>query len=165
MKDIELIRESAAMLERYGIPSPDLRALADRMEAQGKREAICWVHAKNGETNISWGSEKPKTVAKLNWFPLFAYPPDAATRIAELEAESARLIREMLVLSVDHEAQLAEYKADAERYRRTRVLGAAINECTPLLRFTNLDVFIDRDIKVNPSRGEFKDAAIAKVKP
>ena len=38
MTDIELIRDAGAMLERYGVPANDLRALADRMESQSKAE-------------------------------------------------------------------------------------------------------------------------------
>lgn len=48
---------------------------------------------------------------------------------------------------------------DARRYRRLRVLGAAPCDTKQLdqgtvLRFTNLDDFVDADIRLHPSRGE-----------
>lgn len=48
---------------------------------------------------------------------------------------------------------------DAKRYRRLRVIGAAPSSSVHLenrtcLRFTNLDAFVDGDIKIHPSRGE-----------
>lgn len=48
---------------------------------------------------------------------------------------------------------------DARRYQRLRVLGCAPSYTTHLqngmvLRFTNLDEFVDSDLKSNPSRGE-----------
>lgn len=48
---------------------------------------------------------------------------------------------------------------DAARYRRLQVLGCAPAYSTSLdsrtvLRFTNLDEFVDLDMKHNPSRGE-----------
>lgn len=48
---------------------------------------------------------------------------------------------------------------DARRYKRLQVLGCAPSTSLLLdkglvLRFSNLDKFIDEDIKVHPSRGE-----------
>lgn len=48
---------------------------------------------------------------------------------------------------------------DAARYRRLRVLGAAVYGSLDLkqqtvARFTNLDDIVDTDIKAHPSRGE-----------
>jgi hypothetical protein len=50
-------------------------------------------------------------------------------------------------------------RLDAQRYRRLRVLGVAPSGSKHLeegnvLRFTNLDEYTDRDIRVMPSRGE-----------
>ena len=62
--------------------------------------------------------------------------------------------------------RVAELEKDAKRYRRIRILGAAVGETKQLaqgtvLRFQSLDGLLDKDISVFPSRGEF-DAAIAK---
>jgi hypothetical protein len=48
---------------------------------------------------------------------------------------------------------------DAARYRRLQILGCAPSGSTELklgllMRFTNLDAFVDADIKAHPSRGE-----------
>lgn len=48
---------------------------------------------------------------------------------------------------------------DARRYRRLQVLGCAPSNSLQLaygtvLRFTNLDTFVDNDLRINPSRGE-----------
>lgn len=50
-----------------------------------------------------------------------------------------------------------EKALDAARYRRLRILGATPSTSQPLtvLRFPNLDDFIDADIKRQVSRGEY----------
>jgi hypothetical protein len=52
---------------------------------------------------------------------------------------------------------------DALRYRRLQILGVAPYGSTELklglvMRFTNLDNFVDADIKAHPSRGEYSTA-------
>lgn len=54
---------------------------------------------------------------------------------------------------------MTQLEQDARRYRRLRVLGAAPFGSPQLvngtvMRFTNLDAFIDADIARQPSRGE-----------
>jgi len=55
---------------------------------------------------------------------------------------------------------------DAARYRRLRILGAAPLGTSQLdhgtvLRFTNLDGFVDNDLMSYPSRGEFREPGAA----
>ena len=47
-----------------------------------------------------------------------------------------------------------EDRRDAERYRRLRILGASPYGRRDLLRFDQLDSFLDEDLRVTPSRGE-----------
>ena len=59
----------------------------------------------------------------------------------------------------DENARLRECELDAKRYRRLQVLGCATSTSKQLengtvLCFTNLDEFVDVDIKAVPSRGE-----------
>ena len=58
-----------------------------------------------------------------------------------------------------------EILRDAMRYRRLRVLGAAVHNTKNLEQgtvscFTNLDEIVDQDIKAVPSRGEAKDGEL-----
>ncbi len=53
---------------------------------------------------------------------------------------------------------------DAARYQRLRILGCAPGytahlERGEVLRFTNLDQFVDADLAIQPSRGEAKSSA------
>lgn len=55
---------------------------------------------------------------------------------------------------------------DALRYRRLQILGVAPAGSTELklglvMRFTNLDAFVDADIKAQPSRGEYSGSTKA----
>ena len=50
-------------------------------------------------------------------------------------------------------------EADARRYRRLQILGCAPDgsrnlDAGTVLRFTNLDAFVDADLHLHPSRGE-----------
>ncbi len=59
----------------------------------------------------------------------------------------------------DEVARLRECELDAKRYRRLQVLGCAPSTSKQLengtvLCFTNLDEFVDVDLKAVPSRGE-----------
>lgn len=61
---------------------------------------------------------------------------------------------------------VSETERDAARYRRLRVLGCAPAYTQHLarndvMRFTNLDAFIDEDIAAHPSRGEAKTDGLA----
>lgn len=57
------------------------------------------------------------------------------------------------------EAELIAIVRDGSRYRRLRILGCAPAETSHLeqglvLRFTNLDEFVDADFVAHPSRGD-----------
>jgi hypothetical protein len=57
------------------------------------------------------------------------------------------------------DTRCAELELDAARYQRLRVLGCAPMDTKQLasgtvMRFTNLDEFVDSDLRVVPSRGE-----------
>lgn len=74
---------------------------------------------------------------------------------ARLELRMSALQSEMHTLRLSHGAQ----ELDALRYRRLRVLGVAPDGTKHLregcvMRFTNLDEFVDHDIRITPSRGE-----------
>ncbi len=64
--------------------------------------------------------------------------------------------------NVLEEAETAKKDSlDARRYRRLRVLGVAPDGSKHLqegnvMRFSNLDEYVDRDIRFMPSRGEAK---------
>lgn len=79
------------------------------------------------------------------------------------QTEQARLLGEcILQLIAEVRALRAEnerLRADAARYQRLRVLGAAVYGTEHLTRglvsrFTNLDEIVDYDIALHPSRGE-----------
>jgi len=60
---------------------------------------------------------------------------------------------------VERSLNMENLQRDAARYWRLRVLGCAPCGSTELatqcvMRFTNLDAFVDADIRINPSRGE-----------
>lgn len=68
--------------------------------------------------------------------------------------------------------ELTEEQIDARRYQRLRILGArpyrdimtdpgSLTDSGLMLRFTNLDEFVDRDIEQVPHRGEVKYPALA----
>lgn len=76
-------------------------------------------------------------------------------KIAELEAEL------QYKAEGEYEMTQDEICLDAKRYQRLRILGCAPMESKELkkglvLRFTNLDDFLDNDLKNYPSRGEAK---------
>jgi hypothetical protein len=53
---------------------------------------------------------------------------------------------------------------DAARYRRLRVLGVPrTTDNSEMLRFTNLDAFVDDDLHAHPSRGEARSQAAAAI--
>jgi len=67
---------------------------------------------------------------------------------------------------------LESAQTDVRRYRRLQVLGAApygsieLNNAT-VLRFTNLDAYIDADLATIPNRGDVRDnidAVLARAK-
>jgi hypothetical protein len=89
--------------------------------------------------------------------------------LARHEAEKAELRTENECLSASCKAAAEQYDAlrlrveelerDAKRYRRLRVVGVAPYNTPELergfvLRFTNLDEFMDAEFLAHPSRGE-----------
>lgn len=65
----------------------------------------------------------------------------------------------------DSLAFLEQNDADATRYRRLRVLGVRKNEDNDghVMVFTNLDAFVDADLKAHPSRGEAEPAVLSNI--
>jgi hypothetical protein len=59
---------------------------------------------------------------------------------------------------------IEQMKIDAARYQRLRILGCAPAETDLLsagtvIRFQGLDSYLDEDIRIHQSRGEFRDQA------
>jgi hypothetical protein len=78
----------------------------------------------------------------------------------------SRNSRKALEESMTSPSQPTSPSVDALRYRRLRVLGCAPAYTSHLkdgdvLRFTNLDEFVDTDLKTVPTRGEAKPASNA----
>jgi hypothetical protein len=84
-------------------------------------------------------------------------PLPSLNRIGRDRREAAEAIERLS--AVPQGVKVSDDSVDAARYRRLRVLGVAPAYTEHLnngdvLRFTNLDEFIDRDISWTPSRGE-----------
>lgn len=86
----------------------------------------------------------------------------AANERQAFDKQAGDLCRELGVTPAalrDEVARLRKCELDAKRYRRLQVLGCAPSTSKQLengtvLCFTNLDEFVDADIKTLPSRGE-----------
>lgn len=92
--------------------------------------------------------------------PMKQPSPAAAALIQALGGEAP---------DVDATARLIEAdERDAKRYRRLRILGAAPGGSKQLdqgtvLRFSNLDLFLDDDLRIHASRGEAREARSSSV--
>lgn len=79
--------------------------------------------------------------------------------------EQERWDRKMAREKTERE-RVAELERDAVRYRRLQIFGGAPFGSAHLdngtvLRFTNLDEFVDSDLRLHPSRGEAESASPA----
>lgn len=79
------------------------------------------------------------------------------------ETGSCKCVPRLAALRATTEApaEAPEPGLDARRYQRLRILGAAPGyspqlEAGNVLCFTNLDDYVDRDLALHPSRGEFR---------
>jgi hypothetical protein len=91
---------------------------------------------------------------------------DVVERVtAGFRADLERILGRGLKISIAPEDQAPDLETDALRYRRLRVLGCAPDsweglERAEVLRFTNLDAFVDADLSATPTeaKGEARRA-------
>lgn len=121
------------------------------------RKAMDRFRQRCAEVDAAKGTPMPDLLARVQSYlgngGLFNPEAMDHTKVRDLVMDLAAVVMSPA------DAPAADVVRDARRYRRLQILGCAPSTSSQLdqgtvLAFTNLDAFVDEDLRVHPSRGE-----------